>query len=60
MKNVMAVLKSEKGSLQNLTWEVGAAVVIALVIVAAMVFAPETAQDFWDSATGWIRSQFGF
>ena len=40
---------NEEGSLQNATWEIGAAVVVALVIVAAMVFFPETARDFWDA-----------
>ncbi|MGB9846497.1 MAG: hypothetical protein ACPLRH_03215 [Desulfotomaculales bacterium] len=54
------VLKNERGTLPEMTWQVGAGIVVALVIVAAMLFAPETAKSFWNAATNWIRNQFGF
>lgn len=54
------VLNDERGSLSDMVWVIGAAVVVALVIVGAMVFAPQTATSFWNDATSWIRSQFGF
>ncbi|MBE3582130.1 MAG: hypothetical protein IMW96_10965 [Thermoanaerobacteraceae bacterium] len=50
----------ERGSLPEMTWVIGAALVVAAVIVVALVFAPQTAQDFWTAATNYIRSQFGF
>lgn len=50
----------EDGTLKDLTWVVGAAVVTALIIVGAMVYAPQTAQNFWNAATNWIRGKFGF
>lgn len=57
---VRSAFKNDRGSLPEFTWVVGAAVVTTLVIVAAMVFAPQTAQNFWNAATTWIRNQFGF
>lgn len=50
----------EDGTLKDLTWVAGAAVVTALIIVGAMVYAPQTAQSFWTAATNWIRGKFGF
>jgi len=53
-------LKNEDGTLKDLTWVVGSAVVVALIIIGAMTYAPETAQNFWNAATDWIRDSFGF
>ncbi|MGI9951354.1 hypothetical protein V3F56_03245 [Moorellaceae bacterium AZ2] len=57
---VRRVLKDERGSLPEMTWVIGAALVVAAIIVLALVFAPQTAQNFWNAATNYIRSQFGF
>lgn len=57
---VQLIISKERGSLKDMTWVVGSAVVVALVIVAAMVFVPDTAKTFWQSATQWIRGEFGF
>lgn len=43
-----------------MTWVIGSAVVVALVITGAMVYAPDTAEDFWEAATTWIRKKFKF
>lgn len=59
-KTVVGLATDQRGSLQDLTWVIGAAVVVALIIVGAMVYAPATAQSFWTSATNWIRTSFGF
>lgn len=58
--NFAAIQDDERGNLDNLVWVVGAGVVVALVIVGAMNYAPQTAQSFWQAATSWIRSSFGF
>jgi hypothetical protein len=59
-KTLSALYRDERGSLKDLTWVIGAAVVTVLVIVGAMVYAPATAQSFWTAATNWIRTSFGF
>jgi len=60
LANFATIQDDERGSLDNLVWVVGAGVVMALIIVGAMVYAPQTAQSFWNAATSWIRSSFGF
>lgn len=59
-RNLRNKLSDEDGTLKDLTWVIGAAVVTALIIVGAMVYAPQTAQNFWNAATNWIRGKFGF
>lgn len=59
-RNLRNKLSDEDGTLKDFTWVVGAAVVTALIIVGAMVYAPQTAQNFWNAATNWIRGKFGF
>ncbi len=53
-------VNSEQGDMSQLVWVVGAAVVVTLVIVGAIVYVPDTASSFWSSATDWVRSNFGF
>lgn len=60
MKTIINFIKNEEGSLKDLTWVIGAAVVTALIIIGAMVYAPSTASSFWNSATTWIKNSFGF
>lgn len=57
---VREILGNEEGTLKDLTWVVGAAVVVGLIIIGAMVYAPQTAQAFWGQATEWIKKSFGF
>lgn len=59
-KNFKKFIKDEQGSLQDLTWVLGGAIVTALIVVGAMIYAPATAQSFWTAATNWIRTSFGF
>lgn len=64
LSGVRAIMRGlagdERGSLPEMTWVIGAALVVAAVIVLAFVFAPQTAQNFWNAATNYIRTQFGF
>ena len=59
-RGIRKLISDERGSLSDMTWLLGTAVVVSLVIVLAMVFVPQTAQSFWNSATSWIRGRFGF
>ena len=54
------LLANERGDLKVLVAIVGFAVVTALIVIGAMVYAPQTAQNFWTAATDWIRRSFGF
>lgn len=58
-KKAISYINNENGGLQQMTWVIGSAVVVALVIVGAMVYAPDTAENIWNRATNWITSQFG-
>lgn len=60
MEKLLRGIADESGTLSNLTWTVGSAVVVALIIIGAMVYAPATAENFWGAATSWIRTSFGF
>lgn len=57
---IVCLLVNEDGDMKDLVWTVGAAVVVALIIIGAMVYAPQTAQTMWQAAVNWIRSSFGF
>lgn len=57
---VKMILDDERGSTQYLAYEIGAAVVVVLGIVGAMVYAPQTASDMFSAAWGWIRGKLGF
>ena len=50
----------ERGDLKTLVAIIGFGVVMALIVIGAMVYAPQTARDFWTAATQWIRQNFGF
>lgn len=54
------LLMEEKGSLDQMVWVIGAAVVVVLIVVAFMVLAPSTAKNLWNSFTNYARGQFGF
>lgn len=53
-------IRNERGDMSQLVWVVGAAVVVTLVIVGAIVYVPDTASNFWTDASEWVRSNFGF
>lgn len=53
------LIKNERGSLSELTWVVGSAVVVVLIIVVFMALAPNTARDIWDSFTTFATNRFG-
>ena len=59
-------MRNERGSLSDMTWVVGSAVVVALVIVALAItggnggLVGTTVKDMWSDATTWIQAQIGF
>lgn len=57
---ISAVMEDESGKMEALTWTLGATVVTVLVVVLLMRIMPETTQSFWNAATQWIRTSFGF
>lgn len=59
INKIKKFIKDEKGSLDNLTWIIGSAVVVVLIIVVFMTLAPSTAQDVWNSFINYAKSQFG-
>jgi len=60
LKTVKRLFRDERGSMAEMAWTLGSAVVVVLIIVAFMTLAPATAKTFWISATNYIQSQFGF
>mgnify|MGYP001627249494 CR=1 FL=1 len=60
LKKAKELLSSERGDLKTLVAIVGFGVVMALIVFGAMVYAPQTAQSFWQAATDWIRRGLGF
>ncbi|MDQ0287495.1 cell division protein FtsX [Desulfofundulus luciae] len=60
LQRLVSILRDQTGSLQSLTWVLGATVVTVLVVVALMQIMPGTTTNFFQAATQWIRSQFGF
>lgn len=53
------IIKDEKGSLDQMVWLIGAAVVVVLVIVVFMALAPNTAQNIWGSFVDYAKGAFG-
>lgn len=52
-------LQDEKGSMDQLVWVIGSAVVVVLIIVAFMVLAPDTSKTVWQRFINWATSKFG-
>jgi uncharacterized membrane-anchored protein len=56
----------ERGSLSDMTWVVGSAVVVALVIVGLAItggnggLVGSTVRTMWSDAATWIQGQIGF
>lgn len=51
---------SESGKLGDLTWEVGAAVVVVAIIMGILTFARPTVASIWDRFVNYVTSSFGF
>jgi len=52
-------LRKERGSLDQMVWLIGAAVVVVLVVVVFMTLAPSTAQNLWNSFISYARGKLG-
>ncbi len=52
------MLRSERGSLDQLVWVVGGALVVALIAWGASTYAPTAVQGFFTTAVGWIQTKF--
>ncbi|MGI9862523.1 hypothetical protein SDD30_14175 [Moorella naiadis] len=50
----------ERGSLDQLAWTAGAAVVVVAIILILKSVAPDTVSNLWSAATNWIKTSFGF
>lgn len=48
-------LGNEEGTLKDMAWVVGSCVVVLLVIVAAMVFVPDTVDAIWTDLIARLR-----
>lgn len=57
---LLAFLKEEAGSLSDMVWVIGSAVVVVLIIVVFMNLAPNTAQTLWNGFVSYARNSFGF
>lgn len=58
-KDVKNFYKCEEGTLKDMAWVVGSAVVVLLVIVAAMVFVPDGVREIWDGLIARLRTDLG-
>ncbi|MGB9859998.1 MAG: hypothetical protein ACPLQP_08710 [Moorellaceae bacterium] len=56
---LLVFLHEEKGSMDQLIWVIGSAVVVVLVIVVFMALAPSTAQSIWQRFINWATGKFG-
>lgn len=50
----------QRGSLSDMTWVIGSAVVVVLIIVVFMVLAPSTAQTMWNGFVSYAKNSLGF
>ncbi|MDA8337164.1 MAG: hypothetical protein M0Z41_19615 [Peptococcaceae bacterium] len=58
ISEVKRFLADGRGEISAMVWVVGAAVVVVLVIGAAMLFVPSSAQTIWTSLVGYITKSF--
>lgn len=58
-KKLLQVWKDETGSLSDMTWVIGSAVVVVLIIVVFMTLAPNTASSMWNSFVDYAKNAFG-
>jgi len=50
------ILQDERGSLSDMVWVIGAALVVAVIIIAINGFAPGTVQSIWTTLTDKIQT----
>jgi hypothetical protein len=55
---VVALLKDERGSIEQMVWVIGSALVVALIVWGASSYAPTAVQNFFTTAVGWIQTKF--
>ena len=55
---IKELLRQEKGSLDQLVWLIGAAVVVVLIVVVFMTLAPSTATNIWNTFVNYAKSKF--
>lgn len=60
IRGAVCVFKDERGSLDQMVWVIGAAVVVVAVVVLLMVLAPNTISNIWNGFISWVQGQFGF
>lgn len=53
------LINNERGSLDQMVWLIGGAVVVVLVIAVFMALAPDTAKNVWDSFVDYATGTFG-
>lgn len=59
IKKIKRFVKIEDGSLDQLSWVIGGAVVVVLIVVVFMALAPDTAKDVWNSFVDYATGSFG-
>lgn len=57
-KKAGLLLKDEQGSLDQLVWVIGGALVVAMIAWGASTYAPSAVQSFFTTAVGWVQSKF--
>lgn len=59
VKKAVEFKNDERGSLSEMTWVIGSAVVVVLIIIAFMTLAPTTAQNLWNSFVNYAEGALG-
>lgn len=57
-KKVITLVKDERGSIEQMVWVIGSALVVALIVWGASSYAPTAVQNFFTTAVGWIQTKF--
>ena len=59
-KKIYVLILNERGSMDQMVWVLGSAVIVALVVVVLMGLAKGQATTWWTAITTWIQNQLGF
>lgn len=57
LRTLISSLGSEEGTVKDMVWVIGAAVVTGLVLIAAMIFVPDTVRGLWADLTNWLKNE---
>jgi len=60
LKSVFPILKDERGSMDQMVWVLGSAVVVVLVVIILMANSQSLAGAWWTDITGYIKTSLGF